>query len=45
MNINNTDHYLLAAAQKESKRGATTFELASAAIAAISLIALSGFLI
>lgn len=45
MNINNTDHYLLAATQKESKRSATTFELATVAVAAISVIALSGFLI
>ncbi|MEP5569592.1 MAG: hypothetical protein ABJN62_17245 [Halioglobus sp.] len=45
MNINNTDHFLLAATDKESKRSATTFELASVTVVAISVIALSGFLI
>lgn len=45
MNINNTDHYLLAADDKESRRSATTLELASVTVVAISVIALSGFLI
>jgi hypothetical protein len=45
MNINNTDHFLLAATREEPKRKATTFEIASLAVAAISVVALSGFLI
>ena len=45
MNINNTDHYLLAATGKKSKRSASTMELASITVAIVSVIALSGLLI
>ncbi|MEH6585925.1 MAG: hypothetical protein V7720_05160 [Halioglobus sp.] len=45
MNLNKTDHYLLSATREEPKRSATTFELASLTVAALTVIALSGFLI
>jgi hypothetical protein len=45
MNINNTDHFLLAATRDEPKRGATNLKLASLTVAVISIIALSGLLI
>jgi hypothetical protein len=45
MNINNTDHFLLAATREEPKRRATNFELATLTVAIISVVALSGLLI
>lgn len=45
MNINKTDHFLLAAAREEPKRRASTLELASLTVAVVSVIALSGLLI
>lgn len=45
MNINNTDHYLLAASTKAPRRRASTFELAGLILAVVAGIALGGLLI
>lgn len=45
MNINNTDHFLLAAATEEPRRRASTFELAGLTVAVVAVIALGGLLI
>ena len=45
MNINKTDHFLLAAPREEPKRSATTLELAGLTMAAVTVIALSSLLI
>lgn len=45
MNINKTDHFLLAATREETRRSASTLELAGLTVAVISVIALSGLLI
>ena len=45
MNINKTDHYLLAATREKPKRSASTIEMASITVAIVSVIALSGLLI
>ena len=45
MNINKTDHFLLAATREEPKRSASTLELAGLTMAAVAVIALSSLLI
>ena len=45
MNINKTDHFLLAAAADAPKRRASTLELAAVTMAFVAVIALGGLLI
>ena len=45
MNINKTDHFLLAVATEEPRRGASTLELAAITMAVVAVIALGGLLI